>query len=91
MYQRVDGGYAVFASKGGADRNPDWFHNLLANPEASIEVGAGTVEVRARLAVGEEHDRIWERQKADYPTFADYEAKTSRDAIPVVILEPSDV
>src|SRR3954471_17566001 len=49
MYQAVDGGYAVFASKAGADTNPDWFHNLRANPEASVEVGTETVAVTARV------------------------------------------
>lgn len=89
MYQELDAGYAVFASKGGADSNPDWLYNLKANPETSIEVGTETIEVRARLAEGEERERIWNKQKADYPFFAEYEAKTSRDQIPVFILEPT--
>ncbi len=87
MYQAVDGGYAVFASKGGAPTNPDWYHNLRANPEADAEVGVATVRVRARVAEGDERDRIWSRQKERYPGFADYEKSTSRE-IPVVILEP---
>lgn len=89
MYQAVDGGYAVFASKSGADSNPDWFHNLKANPEARVELGTDTVDVRARVAEGDEYDRIWEKQKSDYPFFADYEEKTARDRIPVVVLERS--
>ncbi len=87
MYQPVDGGYAIFGSKGGAPTNPDWYHNLLAHPEISAEVGTETVRVRARVARGEERERIWERQKSDYPNFAEYERSTSRE-IPVVILEP---
>jgi deazaflavin-dependent oxidoreductase (nitroreductase family) len=87
MYQRVGEDYAVFASKGGAPTNPDWYHNLRANPEATIEVGTETIPVRARVAQGDERERIWEKQKRDYPGFADYERKTSRQ-IPVVILEP---
>ncbi len=87
MYQPVDTGYAIFASKAGAPTNPDWYHNLLANPEISVEVGTGTVRVRARVAHGEERERIWEKQKSDYPGFAEYERSTSRE-IPVVILEP---
>jgi deazaflavin-dependent oxidoreductase (nitroreductase family) len=83
------GGWAIFASKGGAPTNPDWFHNLRANPRASIEVGAGTHEVVARVAEGEERERIWTRQKELMPGFADYEGTTSRE-IPVVILEPVD-
>lgn len=85
--QKVEGGYAVFASKGGAPTNPDWYYNLLANPEAEIEVGTETIPVRAREARGEERERIWEKQKRDRPSFADYERKTSRQ-IPVIILEP---
>ncbi len=88
MYQDVDGTYAVFASKAGAPTNPDWFHNLRANPSATIEVGTDTLPVRAREAEGAERDRIWEIQKQRYPGFADYEAKTTR-TIPVVVLEPS--
>ncbi|MDE3087527.1 MAG: nitroreductase family deazaflavin-dependent oxidoreductase [Acidobacteriota bacterium] len=87
MYQRLDGTtVAVFASKAGAPTNPDWYHNLLAHPEATAEIGTETIPVRARVAEGDERSRIWEKQKADYPGFADYERKTSR-TIPVVILE----
>ena len=86
MYQQVDGGYAVFASKGGAPTNPDWYHNLLAQPQVSAEIGTGTVKLVARVTAGEERDRIWTAQKAAYPGFADYEAKTTRE-IPVVVLE----
>jgi len=88
MYQKVDAGYAVFASKGGATTNPDWYYNLVANPETTVEVGTQTVPVRARAARGEERERIWEKQKRDYPGFAGYE-KTANREIPVVILEPT--
>ncbi len=87
MYQEVDRGFAVFASKGGADHNPDWYHNLLANPETTIELGTEAVAVLARVAEGEERLRIWERQKREWPNFAEYEAKTARDVIPVLVLE----
>ena len=86
IYQEVPDGYAIFASKGGADNNPDWYHNLVANPRTQVEVGTGTVRVRARVAQGEERDRIWTRQKSDHPQFADYESKTQR-VIPVIVLE----
>jgi len=89
MYQKVGDSYAVFASKGGADTNPDWYHNLKANPAVSIELGDDKVDVTARIAEGEEHARIWERQKRDFPQFADYEEKTSRVRIPVIVLDPS--
>ena len=86
-YQQLEDGYAVFASKAGADTNPDWYHNVVANPGTEVEVGTETVRVRARVASGAERDRIWTRQKQDYPQFAEYEAKTAR-VIPVIVLEP---
>ncbi len=89
VYQPVGEGFAVFASKAGAPTNPDWYHNLIANPEATVEIGEDTVRVRARVAEGEERERIWTRQKQDRPNFADYEKKTSRQ-IPVLILERLD-
>ena len=88
MYQDIGDGVAVFASKAGAPTNPAWYYNLLASPRASAEIGAGTVEVVSREADGAERDRIWEAQKRDYPGFADYERKTTRQ-IPVIILEPA--
>jgi deazaflavin-dependent oxidoreductase (nitroreductase family) len=87
MYQKLEGGYAVFGSKGGAPTNPDWYYNLVAHPEPMVEVGTETIPVRARVAQGEERARIWEKQKRDYPGFAEYERTTTRQ-IPVVILEP---
>lgn len=87
MYLATGTSYAVFASKSGADTNPDWFHNLVAHPSARVEVGAETFEVRARVADGEERERIWTEQKRRYPGFAEYERKTTRQ-IPVVILDP---
>lgn len=78
----------VFGSKGGAPTNPDWYHNLLANPKATVEVDGDAIDVVARVAEGEERERIWERQKRAMPGFAEYEQKTSRQ-IPVVILEPA--
>lgn len=87
MYQAVDGGYAIFASKGGADENPDWFYNLKANPDTKVEVGTAIEAVTARVAEGAERERIWTKQKQDFQQFAEYEQKTSREIIPVVILE----
>jgi deazaflavin-dependent oxidoreductase (nitroreductase family) len=87
MYQTVEGGFAVFGSKGGAPENPAWYHNLLAHPDATVEVGAATIDVTARVAEGSEREQIWEAQKLAYPGFAEYEARTER-TIPVVILTP---
>jgi len=78
----------IFASKGGADTNPDWYHNLRVNPAVSAEIGSETRRFRARTATGDERERIWSEQKEEYPGFADYEAATSRE-IPVVVLEPA--
>jgi deazaflavin-dependent oxidoreductase (nitroreductase family) len=86
MYQADGDRLVVFASKGGAPRNPDWYHNLRAHPKVSVEVGKETLEVTARVARGQERQRIWNRQKALYPTFAEYERTAGRE-IPVVILE----
>jgi deazaflavin-dependent oxidoreductase (nitroreductase family) len=87
MYQSVGEDYAVFASKGGAPEHPAWYHNLLAHPDVAVEVGTAVVPVTARVAEGEARDLIWQRQKSDYPGFAEYEEKTSRQ-IPVVVLMP---
>ncbi len=90
MYQPVNGdSFAIFASKGGADDNPDWFYNVQASPDVKAEIGTEKLAVTARLASGDEHDRIWEQQKRDFPFFAEYEEKTARDLIPVVVLERS--
>jgi deazaflavin-dependent oxidoreductase (nitroreductase family) len=88
MYMALDGSYAVFATFAGMPMNPAWYHNLLANPQASIEVGEQTIAVRARFAEGEEREEIWTAQKLAAPGMAEYELKTDR-VMPVVILEPS--
>jgi deazaflavin-dependent oxidoreductase (nitroreductase family) len=88
MYQDLGGGsVAVFASKAGADTNPDWYHNVVAHPDVTAEIGTETRSFRTRVATAQEREPIWEKQKADYPGFAGYEAGTSRE-IPVVILDP---
>ena len=76
----------VFASKAGAPTNPDWYHNLVAHPDVTIEVDGETRPVRARVTQGAERDELFSRQKQAMPGFADYEAKTDR-VIPVVALE----
>jgi deazaflavin-dependent oxidoreductase (nitroreductase family) len=87
-YQADGDRFVVFGSKGGSPTNPDWYHNLRANPRATIEVGTETIAVRARVAEGEERERIWSRQKELMPGFAAYEQRTARQ-IPVIILERS--
>ncbi len=85
VYQPVGEAMAIFGSKGGGPKHPDWFHNVVANPHAEVEVGTETIAVTARVATGEERDRIWTKQKEIAPAFADYETKTTRE-IPVGIL-----
>ena len=86
-YQPVDNGYAIFASKGGAPTNPDWYYNLLAHPDTVAEVGTQTIPVKARVLEGEDRNQIWSEQKRRAPGFAEYE-KTAGREIPVVLLEP---
>lgn len=88
MYREAGDSYAVFASKAGAPTNPDWYHNLMANPAVRAEIGTQTVSLTARVATGDERDQIWAAHKSANPGFADYERKTTRQ-IPVVILEPA--
>ena len=92
MYHREDRSLVIVASKAGAPEHPAWYHNLVAHPEASVEIaGDGGIErvtVRAREAQGEERERIFADRVAIAPTFADYERKTSRK-IPVIVLEPT--
>ncbi|HVE91183.1 MAG TPA: nitroreductase family deazaflavin-dependent oxidoreductase [Actinomycetota bacterium] len=89
MRQDLGESLAVFASKGGSPTHPQWFHNLVASPMVTAEVGTETRRFRARVAAGAERERIWTTQKQRYPFFADYEAKVERE-IPVVILDPLD-
>lgn len=88
MYRSNGDAWVVFASKAGADTNPDWYHNLVAHPEASVEVGTETVPVVARVLPEDEREPIWTAQKAEFPGFAEYEQKTSRQ-IPLIELTPA--
>ena len=88
MYQPVGDSFAIFASKGGAPSNPDWYYNLAAHPDTTIELGSGTVMVRARVAGPDERDPIWEKQKELAPGFAEYETNAAPRQIPVILLDP---
>jgi deazaflavin-dependent oxidoreductase (nitroreductase family) len=87
MYRKAGDDIAVFASKAGAPTNPDWYHNLVAHPDVSIEVGTDTVDVVATPLERSERDRIYAEQVSRYPGFGDYEKATDR-IIPVVALDP---
>ncbi len=85
MYLPDGDRWVAFASKAGAPTSPDWYHNLVAHPDVSIEVGTDTVDVSATFAQGDERDQLYSRQASLYPQFAEYEQNTTRK-IPVVIL-----
>lgn len=87
MYLKDGDRYLVFASKGGADTNPDWYYNMKAHPDVQIEIGDRTIESHAEEITGAERDRLYERQAAIYPTFAQYQQRTKRK-IPVLALVP---
>ena len=86
MYLEDGDAFLVFASKAGSDRNPDWYWNLRAAPDVTIEVGTQTIDVHASELVGAERDAKFRIQAERYPGFAGYQRKTSR-IIPVVKLE----
>ena len=76
------------ASKAGQPTNPAWFHNLKANPETTIQIGSEVREVRARVATGEERDRLWARFVALYPGSEFYQRNARGRTIPIVVLDP---
>jgi len=78
----------VIASNGGRDKDPSWWSNLKRNPDAEVQVGNETEKVRARKASSEEKKRLWLMLTKVYPTYDDYQRKTSRE-ISLVILEPT--
>lgn len=86
VYSRDGDGIVIIASKGGAPEDPQWFRNLQANPEITVELGGDTFAARARVAEGDERDRLYRAQADLMPNFDEYAAKTSR-TIPVVVLE----
>ncbi|HEX5298173.1 MAG TPA: nitroreductase/quinone reductase family protein [Streptosporangiaceae bacterium] len=88
VYQQVGGSYAIFASAGGQPRDPQWFRNLVAHPDVTIEVGASTVKARARVTEGNERDSIWTTQKERMANFAEYEKNAAPRVIPVIVLDP---
>jgi deazaflavin-dependent oxidoreductase (nitroreductase family) len=85
-YSRDGDRLIVIASKAGALISPDWYHNLVANPDATVELGGETFPVRAVVVQGEERDRLYANHAAIMPVFNEYQQKTSR-RIPVIALE----
>lgn len=86
MYVRIEDRLLVIPSNLGAPRHPDWYHNLVAHPEVTVEVGAETFDAIAAVTQGAERDRLWARIVEHYSFFAEHQAKTTRQ-IPVVALE----
>ncbi len=77
----------IVASKGGFPKHPAWYHNLLANPDTTVQIGGERRSVHARLARPEERERLWEMACRAYGGYRDYERRTERE-IPLVVLEP---
>lgn len=88
LYLREGDALAVIASAGGQPSHPAWFHNLLANPTVSVQIGAEHTAMRARVATPEERVVIWPKAVAAYASYGTYQARTTRE-IPVVLLEPT--
>jgi len=86
MYRKDGDRIVIFASKGGAPTSPDWYHNLVANPTVTVEVGTETFKAKASVATGKERDDLFALQAQEYPQFGEYQQKTTRK-IPVVLLE----
>lgn len=87
LIHRTDGDrWVIVASKGGAPEHPGWFENLQASPDAQIEVRGDVIPVRARVAEGEERERLWSLMTEVWPAYDDYQGKTDR-RIPIVVLE----
>ncbi len=86
MYLHDGDRLLIFASKGGAPSHPAWYHNLVAHPYVTIEVGDETYDAKATVLKGEERDRLYTRQSELYPQFGEYQEKTTRK-IPVIALE----
>ena len=87
LYQHVDAGFVIIASKGGAPIHPAWFLNLLDNPSCEIQVGSDHYHATARIAEGEERAELWQVMVDLYAPYVDYQTKTDRE-IPVVVLAP---
>jgi deazaflavin-dependent oxidoreductase (nitroreductase family) len=86
-YLRDGDSFVIVASKGGYPRNPGWYHNLVANPDTTIQVGSKRSAVHARVANPEERARLWPKVVELYSGYRGYQERTDRE-IPLVILEP---
>lgn len=87
VYSRDGDAYVIIASKAGAPDDPQWFRNIVAHPDITIEVGADSIPVRARVAQGDERARLYRAQADKMPNFDEYAKATTRE-IPVLVLDP---
>jgi deazaflavin-dependent oxidoreductase (nitroreductase family) len=90
MFHEEDGVVAVVASKAGQPTHPAWFHNLLAHPETTIQIGGEVRPVRACVASDEERARLWPKLTAFYPGYDFFEMLAQGRTIPVVLLSPRE-
>jgi deazaflavin-dependent oxidoreductase (nitroreductase family) len=88
MYHEYGDAIAVAGTKGGQPSHPAWFHNLMANPDTTVQIGSEAREVRARLATDEERDQLWEQMVAVFPGYEFFQTNAKGREIPVVILDP---
>jgi|SRR6516162_109632 len=86
-FHRIDDRLIILASMGGADKNPPWFYNVVANPEVTIELGEEPVRARAKVTEGDDRDYLFSKVCERMAVFADYQERTDR-LIPVIELEP---
>lgn len=86
VYSKDGDRFVIIASKAGAPNNPSWYHNLLAYPEVTLEIGVERFRARATVAEGEERERLFSAQAQLMPQFNDYRNRTTRQ-IPVIVLE----
>ncbi len=86
VYVEHDGAVVLVASKGGHPKNPAWYHNLRANPDTTVLIGAERRAVHARIASPEEREKLWPKAVATYAGYRGYQERTDR-VIPLVILE----
>ena len=88
IYGEDGDAYVIVASKGGLPSHPIWFLNLEADPDCELMVGPKPVSARARVAEGEERERLWRKMAELYPPYDQYQENAGERTIPVVVLEP---
>lgn len=91
MFLRMGEAIVVVASKAGQPRHPAWFHNLMANPDTTVQIGRAVIPVRARLADDAERERLWPALVTMYPGYAIYREHAAPRVLPIVVLQPTSV